>query len=52
MFMDVVYWTDMELAKAASQNAMKNDILVPVFNTIDEETMTIQYFEVFNSLVK
>lgn len=51
-FMDIVYWTDMGSAKAASEIAIKSNVLVPVLNTIDEETMTIQYFEVFNSLKK
>ncbi len=52
VFMDIVYWTDMNSARIASKNAIESDILVPISNTMDEETMTIQYYEVFNDLKK
>ncbi|WP_422081432.1 hypothetical protein [Ulvibacterium sp.] len=48
-FLDIVLWTDMASAKAASEKAMKNKDLVEIFSTIDEREMVFQHFEVFNS---
>lgn len=49
-FLDLVYWTDLASAKAASAKAMKNEDLLPIFNTIDESEMIFQHFEVFNNV--
>lgn len=48
-FLDIVLWTDLTSAKAASEKAMKNKDLVEIFSTIDERGMSFQHFEVFNS---
>lgn len=48
-FVDIVYWTDIDLAKIASKKAMQSEICIPVFGIMDEEQMTFQYFELFNS---
>jgi hypothetical protein len=49
-FLDIIYWTDISSAKAASELAMKTEDLIPIFSTIDEREMTFQHFEIFNSL--
>ena len=51
-FLDLVYWTDLNSDKRASENAMKDEDLIPIFNTIDQEGMLFQHFEVFNSIAK
>lgn len=49
-FIDIVYWTDLTSAKTASEKAMKNEDLIPIFSMIDEKEMIFQHFEVFNSI--
>lgn len=49
-FLDIVYWTDLSSAKTASEKAMKNENLIPIFSTIDEKEMIFQHFEIFNSI--
>jgi len=47
-FLDIVYWTDLEAATTASEKAMKNEQLLPIFQSIDEQTMQFQHFKIFN----
>ena len=49
-FLDIVLWTDLKSAKTASEKAMKNESLIPIFSTIDEKEMIFQHFEIFNSI--
>lgn len=48
-FLDIVYWTDIASAKIASEEALKSEICLRVFSTIDEKEMTFHHFEMFNS---
>jgi len=48
--LDVIYWTDMESATKASESAINTGVLHPILETIEEETMKMEYFEVFNSI--
>lgn len=47
-FVDIIYWTDLASALAASEKAMQNEKALKVFSTIDEEDMIFQHFEIFN----
>lgn len=49
-FLDLVYWTDLQSAKEASEKAMKNEDLIPIFSKIDQKEMVFQHFEIFNSI--
>ena len=49
-FLDIVYWTDLNAAKVASERAMRNEDLIPIFNNIDQKEMVFQHFEIFNSI--
>lgn len=51
-FLDIVYWTDLNSAKAASEKAMKTEELIPIFSTIDQKEMVFQHFEIFNEMKK
>ncbi|MBC6399589.1 MAG: hypothetical protein GDA37_00955 [Ekhidna sp.] len=51
-FLDIVYWTDLKSAKAASEKAMKTEDLFPFFSTIDQKEMIFQHFEIFNNIKK
>lgn len=51
-FLDIVLWTDLNAAKTASEKAMKNEKLIPIFSTIDEKEMIFQHFNIFNNLEK
>ena len=51
-FLDIVYWTDLESAKDASEKAMKTEELMPIFSTIDQTEMVFQHFEIFNGIEK
>ena len=47
-FLDLVYWTDMESAKAASEKVMQNADLLKIFSIIDEKTQLFKHFTIFN----
>ena len=47
-FLDLVYWTDLEPAKAAANKVMQNADLLKIFSIIDEKTQLYKHFEVFN----
>jgi len=51
-FLDLVYWTDLTSAKVASEKAMKNEGLIPIFSTMDQNEMIFQHFKVFNWIEK
>jgi len=51
-FLDIVYWTDIESAKKASEKAMQNGELIPIFSTINQKEMMFQHFEIFNTIEK
>ncbi len=46
LWMDLLYWTDMENAEKASNQIVNNSIAQEVFALIDESTMTLQHFDV------
>ncbi len=47
-FLDIVFWKDLASALAASEQVMKNEDLIPIFNTIDDKEMIFKHFEIFN----
>ncbi len=47
-YVDVVYWTDIESAKKAATNVMKNPDAVAVFNVIKPESIEIYHLDTFN----
>jgi len=49
-FLDLVYWTDLASAKAASAKAMQATELRPIFGTMEQSTMFLKHFELFNQL--
>lgn len=49
-FIDLVYWTDIESAKNASEKAMRNEELLPIFSIIDQKEMVFQHFKIFNEI--
>lgn len=46
-FLDLVFWTDLNSAKAASEKAMQEESLLPHFSVINQESMTFKHFEAF-----
>ncbi len=48
-FLDVVYWTDLQSAKMASEKIMQEEMAANMFSTINQETMIFKHFEIFNS---
>ena len=51
-FLDIVYWSDLQSAKAASEKALMTEELVPIFSTINQNEMTFNHFEIFNEIKK
>ncbi len=49
-FLDIVYWTDLTNARAASEKAMQDPELAKVFSIIDQETMLFKHFKIFNNI--
>ena len=49
-FLDIVFWADMNLAKAAANNLMNYPEICENFDVIDRETMTFKHFEIFNDI--
>jgi len=47
-YLDIVYWTDLNTAKAASDKAMQDPDTLKVFNIIEQKTMLFKHFEIFN----
>lgn len=46
-FLDLVFWTDLSAAKAASEKAMHEERLLPHFAVINQDSMTFKHFESF-----
>ncbi len=51
-FCDVVYWTDLASAQAASKKAESTPELGEVFATVDQTQMMFDHFEIFNQFEK
>jgi len=49
-FLDIVYWTDMESAKAAVEKSMQNPGLLEIFSIIDEDTQIFEHFSIFDDI--
>lgn len=47
-YLDIVYWTDLTLAKTASEKAMQDQNVTKVFSNIHQEEMIFKHFKVFN----
>jgi hypothetical protein len=47
-YLDIVYWTDLSTAKAASDKAMQDPETTKVFSIIEQTTMLFKHFEIFN----
>lgn len=47
-FIDLLYWTDSNAAKKASEDIMKNPKAVAIFEIIKPETMQMYHLDVFN----
>jgi len=47
-FLDIVYWTDLNSAKSASEKAMKDPKVLESFKVMDENNMIFKYFTIFN----
>lgn len=47
-YLDLIYWTDMASAKAASEKAMKTPEVSATFDLTEEKDMIFTYFEIFN----
>ena len=50
-FLDIVYWADMNSAKAAANKVMQNAELLKIFSIIDEKTQVFSHFEIFNETI-
>ena len=46
LWADIVYWTDLDSAQKAAQEAMESPVCQPFFGMIDEEQMTMYYFDI------
>ncbi len=47
-YIDIIYWTNMQAAKTAAAEIMKNQNAVAVFNIIKPETIQMFHFDAFN----
>jgi hypothetical protein len=48
-YLDIVYWTDLNSAKSASDKAMQDTETAKVFSIIEQKTMLFKHFEIFNN---
>jgi hypothetical protein len=46
-FLDLVYWTDMDSAKAAGAKSCQDPDLMKIFSVIDEKTQVYKHFTIF-----
>ena len=51
-FLDIVYWTDINSAKAAANKVMQNPDAMKVFSIIDQKSQIFKHFEIFNDTVQ
>jgi len=47
-FLDLVYWTDMDSAKAAAEKAMHDPEFLKICRIIDEKTELFKHYRIFN----
>ncbi len=47
-YIDLLYWTDIEAAKKAGEDIMKNPEVVAIFEVIKPESMQMYHLDVFN----
>ena len=52
VLIDVVYWKDMSSALNASEKAMSSGVLLAISEHIEESSMTLEHYEVFNQIEK
>lgn len=48
-YVDIVYWKNIELAKMAATEIMKDENAIAAFKVIEKETTQIDHFDIFNS---
>ena len=48
-FLDIVFWEDLKSAKTAAEEIMKMEGAEKVFEVIDQKSMIMEHFEIFNS---
>ena len=48
-FLDIVLWEDLESAKTAAEKANAMEGAGKIFKVIDQKSMTMAHFEIFNS---
>jgi len=51
-FLDIIYWTDLQSAKTASEKAMENPKTLEAFEVMNENDMIFKYFSIFNECEK
>ena len=51
-FLDIIYWTDLQSAKTASEKAMENPKTLEAFKVMNENDMIFKYFSIFNECEK
>ncbi|MDH7446466.1 hypothetical protein [Aquimarina sp. 2201CG14-23] len=47
-YVDIVYWTDIEAAKKAGEDIMKNPMAEAIFKVIKPESVQMHHMDVFN----
>ena len=51
-FLDIIYWTDLQSAKTASEKAMENPKTLEAIKVMNENDMIFKYFSIFNECEK
>ncbi len=47
-YIDIVYWTDMDSAKNAAEDVMKNDKAAKAFEVVKPSSVQMYHFDTFN----
>ncbi|MCK8520037.1 hypothetical protein M0D21_00545 [Aquimarina sp. D1M17] len=47
-YIDIVYWTDMDSAKSAAEDVMKNDKAAKAFEVVKPSSVQMYHFDTFN----
>ena len=50
-YLDLVYWTDLDAAKTASDKMMQNADTMKIIGIIEQKTMLFKHFQIFNDTV-
>lgn len=50
-YLDIVYLTDLNTAKTASDKALQDPDTLKVFSVIEQKTMLFKHFEIFNDTI-